>query len=277
VAGLASVALGLFGCEALGCEASSRGRPSSSAAAASSSSGSAESSAEPASSVTDRAWDALDVDVVGAAEPSRLVVLLHGWGADGDDLRSLARQLAADDAAVLLPTAPLDRPGGGRAWWHLDLAARRRALAQGKERDLSGKLPDGMTAASDLVVRLIDEATARYDVAPSDVAVAGFSQGAMLATDVALALPKQPAALAVLSGTLVAEDRWRERQGRARGLPVFLSHGRGDSILPFSMAQRLRAFLEDAGAEVTFVPFSGGHGIPAAVARELEAFLAQRE
>jgi len=60
-----------------------------------------------------------------------------------------------------------------------------------------------------------------------------------------------------------------------KGLPVFMSHGRADNILPYDLAERLRADLVAAGLAVTFVPFDGGHEIPEEVVTALGAFLAR--
>jgi phospholipase/carboxylesterase len=59
------------------------------------------------------------------------------------------------------------------------------------------------------------------------------------------------------------------------GLPVFMSHGRTDNILPFDLAERLHADLVAAGLVVMFVPFDGGHEIPEEVVTALGAFLAR--
>jgi phospholipase/carboxylesterase len=60
-----------------------------------------------------------------------------------------------------------------------------------------------------------------------------------------------------------------------KGMPVFMSHGRADNILPFDLAERLYADLIAAGLTVTFVSFDGGHEIPEAVVTALGEFLAR--
>src|SRR5258706_2356354 len=73
-------------------------------------------------------WGGLDMARVGSMgedEPGGVaVVLLHGWGAEGDDLVNLARELARPHARFFIPAAPLSEAGGGRAWWHLNLDDR---------------------------------------------------------------------------------------------------------------------------------------------------------
>src|SRR4051812_16502216 len=113
-----------------------------------------------------------------------LVVLLHGWRAPGDDLVGLAQQLAQPKSRFLVAAAPLAEPGGGRAWWRLD-ASDRPAHAGSDELPANYQFNRQVAAARQLVQSLLRDATRRY--APDAIALAGFSQGAMLALDVALA------------------------------------------------------------------------------------------
>ena len=103
--------------------------------------------------------------------------------------------------------------------------------------------------------------------------VGGFSQGAMLATDTVLRLEEAPAALAILSGALVGEAEWTKLMPKRRGLSILQSHGRHDPILPFQGAVLLRDLWKDAGANVEFVEFAGGHGIDGDVLERLVALI----
>jgi phospholipase/carboxylesterase len=86
----------------------------------------------------------------------------------------------------------------------------------------------------------------------------------MLALDVALHRPRPPAGLILMSGTLLAEGVWRPRMPSLAGVPVMLSHGRHDALLPYHVAELLRDRLTEAGAAVDWQPFLGGHEIPRA-------------
>jgi phospholipase/carboxylesterase len=98
----------------------------------------------------------------------------------------------------------------------------------------------------------------------------------MLSTDVALRLEEAPAGLAALSGTLLIEEVWKQKAKGRAGLPVYLSHGQQDPLLPFWAAERMKGLLEAAGMPVTWAPFEGGHQIPMAVLRGLARFLGDR-
>lgn len=201
-----------------------------------------------------------------------LVVLLHGYGAPGTDLVPLWRELSVPRAfRFAFPEAPLALPFGGRAWWHIDLAALEAALHSGDARSFGDTMPDGAAQARAAVERCLDELEAT--LSPSHLVVGGFSQGAMLSCDLALRSDRSLAGLALMSGTLLAEPEWAERMPARRGLPVLLSHGRADPLLPFARAERLRDLLGAAGLPVRWVPFHGGHGIGGSVLEELATFL----
>jgi phospholipase/carboxylesterase len=81
--------------------------------------------------------------------------------------------------------------------------------------------------------------------------------------------------LVILSGTLVDEALWDKNYSRRKGLRVFMSHGRSDPTLSFTVADRMHRKMTDAGIVVTWFPFDGGHEIPAEVVTALNQFLAR--
>lgn len=224
----------------------------------------------------------LDVCVTGGSDgrgggDGPLVILLHGFGAPGDDLVPLARMLPAPAATRwLFPAAPLrlaDPFFEGRAWWMLDLERRERLRASGDIEALSREVPEGLAEARGRVVALLDAARQTLDAAPGATVLGGFSQGAMLACDVALHEARPLAGLVLLSPTLIVRDLWQELAPRRAGLPVFMSHGRHDPLLPFPMTERLSELLREAGLSVTWQAFDGGHEIGPGVAGALGTFL----
>jgi phospholipase/carboxylesterase len=202
-----------------------------------------------------------------------VIVLLHGFGAPGDDLASLWRVIAAPRGTrFVFPEAPLALPGFGeaRAWWMLDVA-RLEGIARGETRDLSGEVPEGLAEARDHVTRMLDEVERKLQ--PSKLVLGGFSQGAMLSCDIALRTDRKLAGLVLLSGTFISENEWRPLMSSRHGLHAFLSHGNADRMLPFIQSERLRDALKEAGLSVTWVPFRGGHEIPGSVVDALGVFL----
>ncbi len=194
------------------------------------------------------------------------VVLLHGFGAPGDDLAPLWQVVdAPKDTRFLFPEGPLRVPNGfgeGRAWWMIDLERIARDQAAGRPRDLSGEKPKGFPEARQAVQRMLADLARHHGVDMRRTVLGGFSQGAMLACDVTLRLGRGPAGLAVLSGTLLAQDEWQPLMPARRGLRVVQSHGTQDPLLPYAQAERLRDLMTQAGLAVDWVGFRGGHEIP---------------
>ena len=204
-----------------------------------------------------------------------VVVLLHGFGAPGDDLVPLWQELQAPPGTrYVFPEAPLALQmgfGESRAWWMLDLEKRQREMAAGRARNLSRDVPKGLAEARALVIALLEELEQRHGA--TSLVLGGFSQGAMLACDVALHTPRPLAGLVLLSGTLLASDEWTPLLPRRKGLRVFQSHGSADPLLPYVMAELLRDLLMQAGLSVEWTAFRGGHEIPGLVLDRLGAFL----
>jgi phospholipase/carboxylesterase len=197
---------------------------------------------------------------------------MHGFGAPGDDLAPLWRVLDVPDARFVFPEALHAIPGyGARAWWMIDMERIERALASGETRDLSRDVPAGLTEARDAVVEMLAEMDRAY---PSDrLFIGGFSQGAMLACDVALRTDRALAGLVMMSGTFIAESEWSPLMTKRRGLRAFMSHGQNDRLLPFSQSERLRDAFVTAGIDVAWSPFRGAHEIPGSVLDALGRFL----
>jgi len=206
-----------------------------------------------------------------------VVVLLHGFGAPGDDLVPLSDYLDAPAGTrFLFPEAPIQIPmgfGDSRAWWMIDMARIQADRAAGKVRDMSGEIPRGLPEARDRVRALLEDVHKKLGADLARTVLGGFSQGAMLSCDALLHSTQPYAGLIQLSGTLVAKQEWAPLLMKRKGLPLFQSHGTQDPILPYAMAERLRDEFLQAGVTVEWNPFRGGHEIPEPVLRKLGSFL----
>jgi phospholipase/carboxylesterase len=204
--------------------------------------------------------------------PARqLVVLLHGYGADGNDLIEIGRmwQDLLPDAAFVSPHAP--RPCGqapvGREWFPL-------TFREANERWT------GVKAAAPQLDRFLDSELKRRNLPPSALALVGFSQGTMMALHVGLRRATPPAAIVGYSGIFVLPDGAApdavKTDIRARP-PILLLHGSEDELIP---AQAL--FLATRDLAALSIPvewhlsYGMGHGIDPEGLRQGGEFLARR-
>ncbi len=203
------------------------------------------------------------------------LVLLHGYGSSAEDWVPFASTIAwPQPGRLVFPQgpdlyAPLAGPSGGRAWWALDLQARIPLGAT--MPDLSRTRPAGLQRATEAVVAQLGRLAQRPG---GPVILGGFSQGAMVASEVAYRTSTPLAGLILLSGTPVDEATWRPGYGTRRGLPTFVAHGRWDPVLPFAASERMQREIAAAGGRVTWHPFDGRHEIPEDVVIALNEFLA---
>lgn len=172
--------------------------------------------------------------------PKQVVILLHGLGADGDDLIGLAPYFAQllPDAEFLSPHAPYpcDMAPYGRQWFSL--------------RDFGhDAMLQGLEAVKPIFDSYLDAVLATRGLTEAEIALVGFSQGTMLSLHCALRRNKPVAALVGFSGMLVAPDRLiGEITARP---PVLLVHGDQDPVVPFEAMDLARRALDAMGVPVT--------------------------
>jgi phospholipase/carboxylesterase len=168
--------------------------------------------------------------------------------------------------------------GEGLAWWNIDFQELDAAQREGRAgiEKLHGRTPDGLPQSRRMLREALDVAARQANLPLTRAVLGGFSQGAMLTTDVTLRLEEAPAGLCILSGTLISEPEWRRLAPARAGLPVFQSHGRYDTLLPFDSAEALRELLVGAGLAVEFHPFDDQHTIPFELLAPLAEYLARR-
>jgi phospholipase/carboxylesterase len=213
------------------------------------------------------------------------ILLCHGFGAPGNDLVSLSRVVdAGRDVRWFFPEAPLEVSVGpgmfGRAWWDIGMDQLMMHLMRG-DIDAAMKrldvIPEGLESAKQALQGVLDVLEKEHGVTQDRLIIGGFSQGAMLATEMFVSSSKPFAGLVVLSGTRLGGDHWTanlERHGA--NLHALVTHGRRDPLLPFGRAEALRDMMKHAGANVTWVPHGGAHEIPAVCLDALAVFCRAR-
>lgn len=208
----------------------------------------------------------LSAIVRGGDRPPTLV-LMHGYGSRAEDwLQFEGRLTIPNNGRLILLQGPLRGPlSGSRGWWWLNIEGH---IPQGERHpDFSTANPAGIKVASLLVRAYLEDIE-------GPIVLGGFSQGAMLSGEIAFQTDQELAGLVLLGGTTVNEAGWVERFPGRRQLPIFIAHGRWDGVLPYATAERFANRLKAAGLNVTWVPFDGGHNLPAVVIDRLNAFLA---
>lgn len=178
-----------------------------------------------------------------SGDAKQLVVILHGFGADGRDLISLGQQWAQvlPDAAFVAPNAHevCEHMPSGRQWFRLS------------DRNPHERW-SGACAAAPVLNAFLDEELQSYGLPASKLALVGFSQGSMMALHVGLRRPKAPAGILSYSGLLVGPEKLAEDlKARPPGEPVppiFLIHGTADEVIPAEALFASAQGLSEAGA-----------------------------
>ena len=199
-----------------------------------------------------RKLDGPSILPASGGDPKQLVVLLHGYGADGNDLISLASdwRKALPDAAFLSPHAPepcAASPFGGRQWFELTM------------RNPEERWRGVQKAAPDLQAYL-DRQLETYGLGDDALALVGFSQGTMMGLYVAPRRDEQLACIVGFSGRLVANDDLATA-AKVRP-PVLLVHGDQDQMIAVSELSAAETALRAAGFDVqSHISRGVGHGI----------------
>lgn len=198
-------------------------------------------------------------------KPDSLVVLLHGYGSNGEDLIALAPawSRALPRTQFVSPNAPEPVPSfpGGRQWFGL---TRMDPIA----------LEQGVRQAAGVLERFLDRELERYGLGADRLALVGFSQGTMMALHVGLRRPAAPAAIVGFSGALPGGAKLKEEKRGAP--PVLLIHGDRDDMIPLGAMFDAADALSEAGLSAQW---HISYGVPHSIGQDgLElggAFLAQ--
>ena len=190
----------------------------------------------------------------------RLIILLHGWGADASDLMDLAPALSARfaNAIIAAPDAPHACSANpmGKEWF-----------------DLSGdasKIDNGPAQAFPALQKLLETLMAQFSLPPERIALIGFSQGAMMALYTSLRLNAPLGAVVSMAGALLAVGAL-EKAITARP-PILLIHGDADEVVPPQAMTMAETILKSQQISVETMSCAGvGHGIaPEALTRALD-------
>ncbi len=184
-------------------------------------------------------------------EKNPLLLLLHGYGSNEEDLFSFAAQLP-DEYFILSARAPYSLPPYGHAWYAINFD------------EGMNKFSDEVQArqSRDLIAKFIDEVTEAYPIDKEKVTLIGFSQGAILSYAVTLSYPEKIQRVAALSGYLNEDIIEKDFQHKdISKLRFFISHGMVDQVIPVEWARKAPEFLKTLGLEAEYHEYPVGHGV----------------
>jgi phospholipase/carboxylesterase len=198
-----------------------------------------------------------------AVDPSGLLILHHGRGANERDLLELADVLDPGRALhIVAPRAPLTIPGWPGYHWYV---APRVGYPD----------PETFTAAYSQLGEFHDAVWTRTAIAPERTVLGGFSMGTVMSYALGLGADRPaPAGILALSGFIPTVAAWRPDIATRAGLPVFIGHGRSDRVIDIGFAHTARAQLEAGGARVDYHEADGGHQIEPTIALAAREWLA---
>lgn len=198
-------------------------------------------------------------------EKNPMLLLLHGYGSNEEDLFSFASELP-DHYYIVSARAPYALPPYGNAWYAITF-----------DQDMNKFSDDVQAAASrDLIVSFIDELLDKYPIDKNAVTLIGFSQGAILSYAVALSYPQKVHKVVALSGyfneNILKEDY---KNNDFSHLNFFISHGSADQVIPVEWARKNPEILNTLSVKNVYHEYPVGHGVAPQNFYDFKKFLEQ--
>lgn len=180
-----------------------------------------------------------------------LLLLLHGYGSNEEDLFSFASELPSE-YYVISARAPYNLQYGSYAWYAINFDADENKFSD----------HDQARSSRDLIANFIDELIVNYPIDANNVTLIGFSQGTILSYSVALSYPEKVQRVVAISGYLnldILTENYAEND--FSNLKLFASHGTVDQVIPVEWARKAKPVLDNLGIESVYKEYPIGHGI----------------
>ncbi|WP_339844371.1 alpha/beta fold hydrolase [uncultured Dokdonia sp.] len=179
-----------------------------------------------------------------------LIILLHGYGSNEEDLFSFAEEIP-EEYFIVSAKAPIAMQPYGNAWYHITIDGD----------GVKSSDNEGARESRDIIARFIDEIVAEYNVDKHNVTLLGFSQGTILSYAVALTYPEKVKNVIGLSGYINEEIIDLKSNPSYAHLNIYNSHGTVDQVIPIDAARKTPGYLKNIGIESTLSEFPVGHGV----------------
>lgn len=185
------------------------------------------------------------------ADKNPVLILLHGYGSNEEDLFSFAQELP-DQYYVISVRAPHDMMYNSYAWYAINFDADENKFSDiGQARE-----------SRDVIASFIDELIARHPIDSQDVTLIGFSQGCILSYAVALSYPEKIQRVVAMSGYLNTEIAVEGFENNDfSNLKIFASHGTVDQVIPVEWARKAAPELQQLGIDIVYKEYPVGHGV----------------
>jgi len=184
-------------------------------------------------------------------EKNPLLLLLHGYGSNEEDLFSFASELP-EEYYVVSARAPYDLQPYGHAWYAITFDADQNKFSD----------DDQAIESRDLIARFINELVAELPIDSENVTLIGFSQGTILSYAVALSYPEKIKRVVALSGYLnegILASGYETKD--FKNLKMYISHGTQDQVIPVDWARKAPEALKNLGIAVDYKEYPIGHGV----------------
>ena len=192
-----------------------------------------------------------------------LLLLLHGYGSNEEDLFSFAEELP-EEYYVISVQAPYSLQPYGYAWYAINFDADMNKFSDDKQA----------IESRELIVRFLDELIEKYPIDENNITLIGFSQGSILSYSIALSYPEKVNRVVALSGYL-NQDILKEnyQNNDFSKLSFFVSHGSADQVIPVEWARKTPEFLDKIGVKNVYFEYPVGHGVAPTNFFDLKKFI----
>ena len=180
-----------------------------------------------------------------------LLLLLHGYGSNEEDLFSFASELP-EEYYIVSARAPYNLMHGSYAWYAINFDADQNKFSDNDQAIISRDIVDGF----------IDELVSNYPIDANNVTLIGFSQGTILSYAVALSFPEKVQRVVAMSGYINPEILEKDYlKNSFSNMKIFTSHGPADQVIPVEWGRKAKPFLENLGINITYKEYPIGHGV----------------
>lgn len=180
-----------------------------------------------------------------------LLLLLHGYGSNEEDLFSFASELP-EEYYVVSARAPYELGYGSYAWYAINFDADENKFSD---------IPQAQKSR-DLISNFIDELITNYSIDLNNITLIGFSQGTILSYAVALSYPEKIQRVIAMSGYINTEMAINNfENNNFKNMKIFSSHGTVDQVVPVDWARKAAPILTELGIEVVYKEYPIGHGV----------------